>query len=272
MKNNCSLLLLTLVLFSLPACGRKSKKHKSVRSKKIEKRIKTASLSGVDIPLERSFLAMNENNMENEEMQEDFFEPEDTTNMATDDSDLEENVEQPSSEDSMQDLDMTEEPSAISESDSEIEDSIEPDMEDVQDNTQTYNWADIAQDQDILKAVYFDFDKSKVRDDQKETVVYDVEQVKELLAQARQGGVEPTVVIEGHACHSAGTKVYNLAISENRAKTVADLFKDHGVPQGNIKIVGRGDAIPVTVDGKKVTGSRKEQWVNRRVQVYIISA
>lgn len=135
-----------------------------------------------------------------------------------------------------------------------------------------FDWADEhTQDNNKFKTIYFDFDKHSIRNDQKEVATYDAVQLKELLAEARQEGKEPLISIEGHACHSAGNDDYNLIKSQNRASTVLNVFKELGVPTENIKVVGRGKEFPVIIEGKKVTGSRTEQWPNRRVEVHIIT-
>jgi len=136
-----------------------------------------------------------------------------------------------------------------------------------------FDWAnDYAKGEESFKTIYFDFDKHTVRADQKEVALYDGRQLKELLVEARQEGKEPLIIIEGHACHSAGNDEYNLVKSQNRANAVFNVFKELGVPTENIKVVGRGVGVPAVIDGKKVTGSRTEQWANRRVEVHIVTA
>lgn len=112
-----------------------------------------------------------------------------------------------------------------------------------------------------FKPVYFDFDKFEIRNDQEPQVETDVEQAMR-LAKADQ----KEVVIEGHACHSAGSKAYNLILSEHRAQTVAKRLEEEGVPTENMKVVGRGTEMPVVLGG-----SREEQWPNRRVEVFPLS-
>ncbi|QQR53625.1 OmpA family protein [bacterium] len=136
----------------------------------------------------------------------------------------------------------------------------------------SYEWAEEAPIEHSFKTVYFDFDKYNVRNDQKESVSYDAVQLKQLLAEARETGKEPKIMIEGHADSAAGTKEYNFGISHNRAHEVAKLLEKEGVPAANIKVVGRGQDMPAMIDGKKVTGSKNEQWPNRRVEVHIINS
>ncbi len=123
-----------------------------------------------------------------------------------------------------------------------------------------------------FKTVYFEFNSSGVKKEQEKVAAQDAQQALDVVAQARARGEEPVIVIEGHACHSAGSPAYNLALSEKRAKAVADLFKKAGVPASNIKIVGLGAEVPAYVNGKAVDGSRQDQWANRRVEVHVINS
>ncbi len=134
-----------------------------------------------------------------------------------------------------------------------------------------FTWAEEQEElNEIFKAVYFDFDRDGIRDDQKKVADFDVELAKRKIAECKDHQI--TVVIDGHACHSAGTPAYNLVISERRARTVRDYLIAQGIPKANIKIVGRGDEAPAIVDGKKVSGNRQEQWPNRRGEVHITHA
>ncbi len=139
-------------------------------------------------------------------------------------------------------------------------------------SAQDYAWANEADKANSFKVVYFDFDRHVVRDDQESTVSYDVDMVKKEIAQAEKAGKKAVVLVEGHACHSAGSAVYNLAKSEKRAKTVCDRLIAAGIPQENIKIVGRGKEIPAIIDGKVVTGDREQQWPNRRDEIRVINS
>lgn len=119
-----------------------------------------------------------------------------------------------------------------------------------------------------LKAVHFDFDDSSLRADQKPVVVYDAKMVEKTIATAPS----TTIVVEGHACHSAGSRTYNLAKSEARAKAVAKELVAQGVEAEHIKTVGRGAEMPAIVHGKRVEGNRQQQWPNRRVELHAVNA
>jgi peptidoglycan-associated lipoprotein len=141
-----------------------------------------------------------------------------------------------------------------------------------EDENDEFSWIDDGEHQGT-KTVYFDFDKYTIKQDQEEVVQQDVKAIKTALATAEKDNKEATVVVEGHACHSAGSRAYNLALSEKRAKVLEGRLEQAGVPSKNIKIVGRGQECPaIGKDGKPVTGSREQQWQNRRDEINIIHA
>lgn len=140
------------------------------------------------------------------------------------------------------------------------------DSDEDSDDSQAFNWIDEQAD-DELRKLYFSFNHYGIRPDQKDALAYDIEQVKQLVADADT--VQPTVVIEGHACQE-GTPSYNIGLSEKRAKSVADLFVAAGVDKSLIKVVGRGQECPVAVNGKVINGSREDRAPNRRVEVRVI--
>jgi outer membrane protein OmpA-like peptidoglycan-associated protein len=138
-------------------------------------------------------------------------------------------------------------------------------------SAQDYVWANEADKTSGFKVVYFDFDRHAIRDDQEGSVSLDIDLAKKEFAQAEKSGKKAIVLVEGHACHAAGSSIYNLAKSEKRAKSVCDRLIAAGIPQENIKIVGRGKEVPAIVDGKPVTGTREQQWPNRRDEIRIIN-
>ncbi|MFC1841850.1 OmpA family protein [Candidatus Dependentiae bacterium] len=118
-----------------------------------------------------------------------------------------------------------------------------------------------------FKKCYFDFDRYDVSDDQEENIEVDIELAKRAIDEDE----DSTVVIEGHACHAKGSRVYNLALSEKRAKSVADRFVAAGVPSDRLKVVPRGQECPAKDEsGKDITGSVQEQWANRRSEVRVV--
>ncbi|HEV2917450.1 MAG TPA: OmpA family protein [Candidatus Babeliales bacterium] len=118
-----------------------------------------------------------------------------------------------------------------------------------------------------LQNIYFEFNKYGIKNDQQSIIEADAQQLKELLAQIEDDTV---ILVEGHACHSAGSSSYNLALSERRAKYVKDLLVSQGINANRVCIVGRGQDIPAIIDGQPVTGDRNAQWLNRRVEIRLV--
>jgi len=134
------------------------------------------------------------------------------------------------------------------------------------DETDEFAWVNEVE-QKNSKVVYFDFDRYSLREDQQEAVAQDIAFVKEELKKADENNANPIIVINGHADHAAGSAPYNLALSEKRAKVVANHFAAEGI---TVKTVGRGAEVPAIINGKKVTGNREEQALNRRAEVNVI--
>ena len=222
-----SLLVLILVL-ALPGCGDKSKKTQPVKRNTIEK---NADITGETIELDLDDIDFDDLDLDDLESA-DYFK---SLGLDLDDVD--------------------------SEDEDEKEDQDEDSTLDVLVEEEAFNWID-AQTDDELRKLYFSFNHYGIRPDQQAAAAYDIEQVKQLLAEA--DGAQPTVVIEGHACQE-GSNLYNLALSEKRAKNVADMFVAAGIDRSAIKVVGRGQECPVAL-----SASREGRAPNRRVEVRVI--
>lgn len=122
-----------------------------------------------------------------------------------------------------------------------------------------------AKDFDI---VFFDFDKYDIRTDQEGSLKSNINRAKKLVQDEK--GREPTIIVEGHSCSITNSRIYNFALSEDRARVVADKLIAAGIPKENIKVVGRGEEYPAIADGKPIKGSKEEQWPNRRVEIHIV--
>ncbi len=105
-----------------------------------------------------------------------------------------------------------------------------------------------------LSAVYFDYDKSNVREDQRSAM-------DENARKLRDYQPEDMVVVGGH-CDERGTIEYNLALGERRAQAVKMFLVDAGVMDGRIETVSYGEENPA------VMGSDESAWsMNRRVEL-----
>ena len=107
-----------------------------------------------------------------------------------------------------------------------------------------------------LKDVFFDFDKSGIRDDQKSPLAEDVAWLK--------GNTRAKVTIEGH-CDERGTAEYNLALGERRAKAVKDYLVAAGIPAERIATVSYGEERPF------VLGHDESAWKWNRRGHFVIS-
>ena len=112
-----------------------------------------------------------------------------------------------------------------------------------------------------LKRIYYDFDQYDVRPDQTAAVKHNVAIAKKLAAKGL------ILVIEGHACNSAGSSVYNMMLSEKRAQALADYLVANGVDSKQIRVVGRGSELCLIPSGTK-----EQQAPNRRVEIYAYKA
>lgn len=91
------------------------------------------------------------------------------------------------------------------------------------------------QNKEFLKTVYFDFDKSEIREDQSAI----------LRANAAWMKANPRfrVLIAGH-CDERGTIEYNLALGERRAKQVRAYLEDLGIPEDRMRKITYGKERP----------------------------
>jgi outer membrane protein OmpA-like peptidoglycan-associated protein len=127
-----------------------------------------------------------------------------------------------------------------------------------------------SENSDGFKTVYFDFNSAAIAKDQKEALEYNIELAKAYLQEDSE--YQPTIVVEGHACHSKGQSWYNDLISKKRAAAVCDAFVKAGVPADCIKVVARGAQVPAIVDGESVSGDKLAQAPNRRCEIKVIYA
>ena len=145
-------------------------------------------------------------------------------------------------------------------------------VETLRGGTDEFTWVeeDINKE-DTFDTVYFDFDKFDVKEGERVKIARNAERARKMIKESKKAGNNPTVYVDGNSCHSAGSSAYNYALSEKRARILADIMvAEYGVPCENIKVIGRGSDNPAIIDGKVVTGSRKDQWQNRRDEMRVI--
>ena len=104
--------------------------------------------------------------------------------------------------------------------------------------------------------IYFDYDQDTLRED----ALSDLLKVSKLM----KDNPKYALLVEGHA-DERGTREYNLALSERRAKAVEDFLSASGVSSFNIEVVGYGEEKPVD------NGSNESAWSqNRRAELFFI--
>lgn len=108
------------------------------------------------------------------------------------------------------------------------------------------------------QVVYFDYDSSAVRKDQKGHV----KAVQDKIAEWAKKGYK--VVFKGHSCLYHGTPIYNAALSNDRAFAVAKMFD---LKEDVVKVFGVGNEEPVVFEN-----TIEKQAPNRRVEIYPIAA
>jgi peptidoglycan-associated lipoprotein len=101
----------------------------------------------------------------------------------------------------------------------------------------------------LLKSIYFDLDKSDLRQDARETLVGNAEVLK---AHSRM-----KLIIEGH-CDERGTNEYNMSLGDRRANAARDFLVASGVPAGRIRTISYGEEKPAE------TGRNEDAWAKNR--------
>ncbi len=127
-------------------------------------------------------------------------------------------------------------------------------------STGTANSTDVSSSDTMVKeempaldtVFYFEFDKS----------VLNAESRAALTAHAARLASSPREIrLEGHA-DETGTREYNMALGERRAKSVRDYLVLQGVSAGLVETVSYGEEYP------SVTGSNESSYAqNRRVEL-----
>ncbi|MCI0410926.1 MAG: peptidoglycan-associated lipoprotein Pal [Acidobacteria bacterium] len=106
-----------------------------------------------------------------------------------------------------------------------------------------------------LKDIFFDFDKSNIRDDAKGSLSED--------GQWLRANPMAQITIEGH-CDERGTAEYNLGLGERRAKATRDYLIAAGIDAKRVKLISYGKERPF------VLGHDESAWKwNRRAHFVV---
>ncbi len=103
------------------------------------------------------------------------------------------------------------------------------------------------------RVVYFEFNSS--------LLTLEAEAIVQAHAQNLRSNSDIQVILEGHA-DERGTREYNLALGEDRARSVSNIFELQGISPDRIQIVSYGEERPVSL------GNNESSWaLNRRVEI-----
>jgi peptidoglycan-associated lipoprotein len=105
------------------------------------------------------------------------------------------------------------------------------------------------------RKIYFDFDKSDIKDEFRE--------VLQAHAEFLVSNPSASLVIEGH-CDERGTREYNMALGERRAHSVFQYLTLQGVGKNQVRTVSFGEERP-DVEGHDESAWK---WNRRAVFVY----
>jgi peptidoglycan-associated lipoprotein len=108
-----------------------------------------------------------------------------------------------------------------------------------------------------LKDIYFDFDMSNIREDQKAALSDNLTWLK--------ANPRVKISIEGH-CDERGTVEYNLGLGERRAKAVKDYLVAAGIPADRVATISYGKERPF------VLGHDESAWKWNRRGHFVVAA
>lgn len=108
-----------------------------------------------------------------------------------------------------------------------------------------------------LKPVFFDFDKSDIRADQRDTLAANASFLQ------KWGTIQLT--IEGH-CDERGTREYNLALGDRRANAAKEYLVSLGVSASRFKTVSYGKERPFAL------GHDEDSWAKNRRAHFVVTA
>jgi len=104
----------------------------------------------------------------------------------------------------------------------------------------------------VANVVYFEFDKYDLTPESRAVLLAHAEKLK---------GSSVAVRLEGHA-DVRGSREYNMALGEKRAKAARDFLVLQGVKASSLEVVSYGEERPVA------TGHDEASWSqNRRVEI-----
>ena len=112
-----------------------------------------------------------------------------------------------------------------------------------------------------LKNIFYDFDKSYIRED----ATGDLNKVVNLLQQY------PGMKVElGSHTDARGSKSYNKALAERRAKAAVDYIVSQGIPRSRVVAMGYGEQVLKNYCGDGVDCPEEAHQRNRRTEIKVL--
>lgn len=102
-----------------------------------------------------------------------------------------------------------------------------------------------------LQPVFFDYNRSDIRDDQITALQNNARVLKSAQC------APASLLIEGH-CDERGTDEYNLALGERRARATKDYLVSLGIAEGRASTISYGESKPFA------EGHNEEAWQQNR--------
>ena len=103
------------------------------------------------------------------------------------------------------------------------------------------------------RVVYFEYNSSQL--------TFEGEQIVQAHAQYLASSPGVQIILEGHA-DERGTREYNLALGEDRAKSVSNIMEALGVNASRVQIVSYGEERPIALGYDEAAFA-----LNRRVEI-----
>lgn len=94
-----------------------------------------------------------------------------------------------------------------------------------------------------VQDIYFDYDKSEIREDARATLQRNADAIKAILNEYPSA----VITVEGH-CDERGSAEYNLGLGDRRATSARDFLVQIGVPAERLKPVSYGKERPTCTE------------------------
>lgn len=109
----------------------------------------------------------------------------------------------------------------------------------------------------LLRTIYFDYDRAEIRADQRATLQANAAWLRD--------HPDVRILVEGH-CDERGTREYNLALGDRRAQAARDYLISLGVPAARIETISYGEEQPL------VQGANEAAWSQNRRGMFVAVA